>query len=144
MAETGRPRIEMDDKDYSRLIAMIRIQCTQDEICGVLDMSPDTLDRRIKERGDGCFADLRKKHGGEGKASLRRMQWKSAEDGNVTMQIWLGKQNLGQSDKQAHELTGKDGGPVQTEDVSARDILSSRLAGIAAGSRTSGNTEGAD
>ena len=28
------------------------------------------------------------------------MQWKSAEKGNVTMQIWLGKQNLGQSDKQ--------------------------------------------
>lgn len=34
-----------------------------------------------------------------GKASLRRMQFKSAEDGNVTMQIWLGKQMLGQRDK---------------------------------------------
>ena len=28
------------------------------------------------------------------------MQWKSAEDGNVTMQIWLGKQVLGQAEKQ--------------------------------------------
>jgi len=27
------------------------------------------------------------------------MQWKSAEKGNVTMQIWLGKQILGQADK---------------------------------------------
>lgn len=31
---------------------------------------------------------------------LRQLQWKSAEAGNVTMQIWLGKQMLGQSDKQ--------------------------------------------
>ena len=27
------------------------------------------------------------------------MQWKSAENGNVTMQIWLGKQVLGQSEQ---------------------------------------------
>lgn len=35
-----------------------------------------------------------------GKASLRRMQFKTAESGNATMQIWLGKQYLGQKDKQ--------------------------------------------
>jgi hypothetical protein len=34
--------------------------------------------------------------------SLRRAQWKSAEGGNVTMQIWLGKQWLGQ--KEQHEI----------------------------------------
>jgi hypothetical protein len=34
-----------------------------------------------------------------GKASLRRMQFKAAEDGNVTMLIWLGKQFLGQKDQ---------------------------------------------
>lgn len=36
----------------------------------------------------------------QGKIRLRKMQWKSAEDGNVTMQIWLGKQVLGQAEKQ--------------------------------------------
>lgn len=30
-----------------------------------------------------------------------------------------------------HEHTGKDGGPIQTEEVSARDILASKLAGLA-------------
>lgn len=30
------------------------------------------------------------------------------------------------------ELTGKDGGPVQTEDVSGREQLLSRIAGVAA------------
>jgi hypothetical protein len=43
----------------------------------------------------------------EGRMSLRRLQWKKAQEGNTTMLIWLGKQYLGQSDKQ--ELTGKDG-----------------------------------
>lgn len=38
------------------------------------------------------------------------MQWKSAKSGNVTMQIWLGKQLLAQKDKVEH--TGKDDGPI--------------------------------
>ena len=39
----------------------------------------------------------------KGKIRLRQMQWRSAEKGSVPMQIWLGKQVLGQTDKQ--ELT---------------------------------------
>jgi len=35
----------------------------------------------------------------KGKIRLRQLQMKSAENGNVVMQIWLGKQMLGQSDK---------------------------------------------
>ena len=98
----GRPKIEMSDKDFSILINMIRIQCTAQEICDVLGISEDTLGRRIAERGiEGAsnFAELYKKHQSEGKASLRRAQWKLAESGNATMLIWLGKQVLGQSDK---------------------------------------------
>lgn len=34
------------------------------------------------------------------------------------------------------ELTGKDGGPVETKDVSARDLLASKLSSIATGART--------
>jgi hypothetical protein len=35
---------------------------------------------------------------------LRRMQFESANKGNVTMQIWLGKQYLGQSDHPVNEV----------------------------------------
>lgn len=42
------------------------------------------------------------------------------------------------------ELTGKDGGPVQVEEVSARDVLADRLARIAAKSGSSGDTGGSD
>jgi hypothetical protein len=45
------------------------------------------------------YNDLWLKGRETGKGNLREMQWKSAEKGNVTMQIWLGKQYLDQTDK---------------------------------------------
>tara|TARA_R100000734_G_C3279247_1_gene73278 strand:+ start:310 stop:621 length:312 start_codon:yes stop_codon:yes gene_type:complete len=59
----------------------------------------------------GCSEDLIKKSYSqfvtkgqdEGKIRLRKLQWRAAEKGNVPMLIWLGKQVLGQTDKQ--ELT---------------------------------------
>lgn len=110
IAKGGRPRKELSDSDFKKLVAMIRIQCTRDEICDVLGMSESTLDRRIKERKEGCFEALYKKHQGEGRASLRRAQWKNAtENDNATMQIWLGKQMLDQRDKHEIDNTSSDG-----------------------------------
>lgn len=94
----GRPKIEINWEDVRKLSLL---QCTQNEIASFLGVSVDTLLRR-KE-----FCELHKKGMEEGRMSLRRLQWKKAQDGNTTMLIWLGKQYLGQSDKQ--ELTGKDG-----------------------------------
>lgn len=110
------PTKPMSDKEFEQLVSMIRIQCTRDEICDILNMSETTLNRRIKEQGiEGVdnFEALYKKHQGEGKASLRRAQWKAAQDGNPTMLVWLGKQMLGQKDKQ--ELSGPDGGAIPIE-----------------------------
>ena len=45
------------------------------------------------------FEDIYTKGKEEGKAKLRDVQLKSAMSGNVTMQIWLGKQYLDQTDK---------------------------------------------
>ena len=110
------PMKPMTDKEFEQLVNMIRIQCTRDEICDILGMSDTTLNRRIKEQGiEGVdnFEALYKKHQGEGKASLRRAQWKAAQDGNPTMLVWLGKQMLGQKDKQ--ELSGPNGGAIPVE-----------------------------
>jgi len=59
----------------------------------VLNVSTKTLQR------DETFVQIHKRGMDQGRMSLRRYQWNSAEKGNVTMQIWLGKQYLGQSDK---------------------------------------------
>lgn len=96
----GRPKIEMTDKDFDRVCNLAEIQCTAQEIAHVMEMSIDTLERRLIERGYANFADFHKKHSDGGKVSVRRMQWQSAQKGNVAMQIWLGKQILGQADRQ--------------------------------------------
>ena len=89
-------KIEIDIKLVQKLC---EIQCTGEEIASVLGVSYDTLIRRVKELGYGGFAEFYKKHSEVGKASLRRLQWGTAVKGNVSMQIWLGKQILGQREK---------------------------------------------
>lgn len=51
-----------------------------------------------------------------GKLSLRRRQF-SLSGTNAQMAIHLGKHWLGQNEVVNHELTGKDGGPIQTMDL---------------------------
>lgn len=114
-SNAGRKRIELTDEDWARIIGMIRIQCTAVEICNVMGFSEDTLSRRIAENealGADNFAELYKKNSDAGKASLRRLQWKSAESGSQTMQIWLGKQMLGQKDRHDLEVGGSEDRPV--------------------------------
>ncbi len=41
--------------------------------------------------------------------------------------------------QQGLELTGKDGGPIQTEEMNAREVILGRIAGIEARSGTNGN-----
>ncbi len=91
----ARPRKVIDADLVEKLAA---IHCTTPEIAAIVDCSVDTLERR--------FAAILAKGKSKGKTKLRRLQWESAEKGNVVMQIWLGKQILGQSDQIEQVLTG--------------------------------------
>lgn len=91
----GRKPIDINPEQVTRLAA---IGCTNEEIASVVGCSHDTLVRRFKE----VLAEGRL----QGKASLRRKQFELALAGNTTMLIWLGKQVLGQSDKQEITQTG--------------------------------------
>lgn len=94
MARTGRPRKEINQKLFENLCG---IQCTEAEICGVLECSEDTLNRWCKRTYKMTFADTYKSKSQVGKSSLRRAQWQLAAK-NASMAIWLGKQYLGQRD----------------------------------------------
>ncbi len=94
--KTGRPKIEIDFAEVDKLC---QIQCTGEEISSFFEISYDTLERRCKEQFKVSFAEYIKEKSAKGKSSLRRLQWRAATNGNVTMLIWLGKQYLGQSDK---------------------------------------------
>ncbi|MDO8716396.1 MAG: hypothetical protein Q7J73_06265 [Dehalococcoidales bacterium] len=98
----GRP---LKYVDFDKLNQLCGMQHTGEECAAIMGIDYDTLNAHIIEAGDESgFSEYYKKHCGSGKASLRRMQWKSAQNGNITMQIFLGKQYLGQVDKQ--EITG--------------------------------------
>ena len=101
----GRPRIEIDWEQVEELAS---IGCTQEEIAAVMKCCVDTLTGRKR------FSEVYKIGRDRGKQSLRRTQWETAMSGGkgaYVMQIWLGKQMLGQRDR--HELSGDDAQPFK-------------------------------
>jgi len=102
MAATGRPNGRPKTKiNYAIVEDLANIMCTQTEIASILKVSVRTLQR------DEEFCRIYKMGIDNGKMCLRRAQYKSALSGSNTMLIWLGKQYLGQTDKQEVEATVK-------------------------------------
>ena len=97
----GRPKIEIDWNTVDKLCG---IQATLREIASFLGVSEDTIERRCKEEKKMRFAEYFEQKRGTGKISIRRKQYEVAMSGNVSMLIWLGKQYLGQSDKQENSI----------------------------------------
>lgn len=100
----ARPRIEIDKEQFEKLCS---IQCTLIEIAGYFNCSEDTIEKWCKREYKKNFTDVFKQKRGVGKISLRRSQFRMAET-NPTMAIWLGKQYLGQTEKQEVSVSVKD------------------------------------
>lgn len=97
----GRPKEILEDKTFDgwdQLDALI-MWASQEYCAEQFEMSIDTLNRRIKERFGVGFAGYRTKRQELLRINLRKKQYDVAMQGNVTMLIWLGKNMLGQSDK---------------------------------------------
>ena len=90
----ARPRTDIDQKQCENLCGL---QCTLEEIGGWVAVTHKTLDSWCKRTYNASFSEVFKQKRGNGKISLRRMQWRLAEK-NATMAIWLGKQYLDQKD----------------------------------------------
>lgn len=89
----GRPRKEVSPAEIEK---MASVGCTQEDICQVKGISVDTLRRNFAEAYEKGRAGMR--------CSLRKTQFETAmgkgdRPPNPTMQIWLGKNELGQTDK---------------------------------------------
>lgn len=80
-----------DDKRQS-VFRLARLGCTVAEIAWVTGISAATIKRRFRRELDRGHAQLC--------TSIRRRQLAAARKGNITMLIWLGKQFLGQKDRQ--------------------------------------------
>jgi len=76
------------DKELIKKLAYI--MCTYEEIGHIIGMSGEGVKKRYKKIVEEGQA--------EGKKSLRRAQWEKALAGDTKMQIWLGRQYLGQKE----------------------------------------------
>ena len=91
----GRPKkYDIDTKQIEQLASF---GCTDTEIASFIG-----CDRSLISKS---YSQYLTKGRDDGKIRLRQLQWASAKKGNVVMLIWLGKQLLGQADKQEISTT---------------------------------------
>ena len=89
----ARPKkYDIDTKQVEQLASY---GCTVREVANFFGCSEDLIKK--------SYSQFMTKGKDSGKIRLRKLQWNAAEKGNVPMLIWLGKQVLGETDKQ--ELT---------------------------------------
>jgi hypothetical protein len=96
--------------DLVQLEKLCSMQCTDAEIAAWFKVTTRTLENRKKQ---SKFALVMERGRALGRISVRRHQMKLLEAGNPAITIFLGKIILGQRD--SLQITGVDGGPIQTE-----------------------------
>jgi transposase-like protein len=77
----------------------LQAQANGTEIASHLGIHPNTLYRRCEEEHGMSFSEYSQQKKSSGKMMLKIMQFEKAQEGNVPMQIWLGKNYLEQKDK---------------------------------------------
>ena len=84
----GRPMIEIDADKVEMLASF---GCSTVEIAKLHNCDEHTIRKRFKDELERGRESM--------KIKLRQLQWKTAESGSNAMLIFLGKQYLGQSDR---------------------------------------------
>lgn len=99
VAKKGRPAAIKDDPiTLTKAEVFGSIGATHEEMAHSLGVCVRTIERVMTD-DEHPFSREYKRHWSDRKMSLRRSQLALAESGNATMQIWLGKQSLGQRDQ---------------------------------------------
>lgn len=109
--------------DLNQIENAASIGCTLEDMGLLFGLSARQIQRRQRE---AAFSLAIERGRAKGRFSLRRAQFKSALDGNVTAQIWLGKQMLGQRSFETPEAEKADTPPplvINTYVVSDADQI---------------------
>jgi len=102
------------DPDRVELRKLFELAPTRQEIAAWFEVSRQTV--QVWARQD-WFKALEEAALDKRNISLKRAQWKSALGGSVPMQIWLGKQYLGQRDQPETQLTADDIGKAVADHI---------------------------
>ena len=137
----ARPPKTWTDADVRQFKQLCAIFCTKAEICQVMDVDPKTLNKLIDAnlRGEPwrenrrtrlTFEEAWRFYSAQGRASIRRKQFELAMEGDKTMLIWLGKQQLGQCDdpakKKATPSTRNGNSPL----TASRDAMRAKFKAV--------------
>jgi len=93
----GRPKAKID---WRKVGVMLESGATAGGIAASFGITEDTLYNRCRSDLNQDFSAFRQQKLAKGDDILRTEQFKLARAGNVAMLIWLGKNRLGQTDKQ--------------------------------------------
>jgi AraC-like DNA-binding protein len=94
----GRPKVKIDRIAFDALMDIPF--ATVHAIAGVFKCSEKTIQRYVNSEYGLTFDQLKAEKSENIKLKLGGKQYEVAMKGNVPMLVWLGKQYLGQSDKQ--------------------------------------------
>lgn len=89
--------------DWSMVDKLLQAHCPGTEIAASFDMHPETFYDRVKKEFGTGFTEYSQQKKKKGKNNLRLAQLKNALEGNTSMQVWLGKNWLGQKDEPREE-----------------------------------------
>lgn len=102
----GRPAKTLTRDGWNLVSTLSQFMATDEEIAVALsdDYEQISVDVLTNSLNRETFTEQKNKGKCRGKTSLRSWQFASAKNGNVTMQIFLGKNYLGQSDRTEVEV----------------------------------------
>ena len=113
----GRPEKEFD---WKVLDAILQFKPSKRDCCEIVGVSEDTIERRIREKFDMTFSEYRDLKMARTRYNLAKKQYDVAMSGNTALLIWLGKQWLGQTDKQ--DINNNGSITINYEDANGRDL----------------------
>lgn len=124
----GRRRTETRI-DLEKLKDLAYHGCTQREMADYFGVHKNTMEHICnREPVMSMIAEMR----GKRHDDIRDKQLEVALSGNPTMLIWLGKQELGQTDATRHEVAGVVGRPIEVKHDGA-DLGAEQLAALIEG-----------
>jgi hypothetical protein len=85
--------------DWDIVDKLLQAHAPGTEIAASFDMHPNSFYRRVEKEFNCGFDEYCARKREKGKNNLRLAQFKKALEGNTTIQIWLGKNWLGQREE---------------------------------------------
>ena len=97
--KAGRPKHTFTEDQINQISQLALNGCQNNTIATIMGIDCETMLRHFKE--------LLGKRRSERRNNLRKLQYDAAKKGNPALLIFLGKNELGQADKQEMSLSGE-------------------------------------